>query len=71
MAQPITAAIPGDVDIGSAYTLQIAAQNPTTGATVAGVNISGFVIEATAEGSGTLASGLFAPVLIRQQPGGG
>lgn len=59
MAAPLKASMPDNVDIGSAFTLQVAAQNPTTGATVANVKISGFVIEATATGTGELAYGPF------------
>ena len=59
MAVAKKSAMPDGVDIGSAYTLQIAAQSPTDGSTVAGVKISNFVIEAEASGTGSLDSGVF------------
>jgi hypothetical protein len=59
MAAPMKTSMPDSVDIGSGYTLRIAAQAAVDGSTVAGVNISNFVIEATAVGQGDLSFGLF------------
>lgn len=59
MAAPLKTSMPDNVEIGSAYTLRIAAQSATDGSTVAGVKISNFVIEAQAFGTGPLDSGVF------------
>lgn len=68
MAQPLVVGMPDRIDIGAGYVLQVTAVNPTTGATVSGVNVSNMVIEA--EGAGDLSSGAFIagnPLLITVQ----
>lgn len=55
----MTASMPDNVDIGAAYTLEIAALDPTTGAAVAGVTFSNMELEVVATGTGELAYGPF------------
>ena len=45
MAVPVKTAMPDNVDIGTSYTLQIAALDPTTGNAVSGVTIANMAIE--------------------------
>lgn len=68
MAQAVKIAMPDNVDVDGGYTLQVSAQD-TSGNEVAGVNISAMALEVVATGTGTLASGTFAPVLLRQAGG--
>lgn len=58
--------MPDNVDIGQGWTLRVAALSSTDGSTVSGVKISNMVLEVAAVGSGSLESGVFAPVLLRQ-----
>ena len=44
MAQKLTAAIPEGMDIDGGWTLQLAAVDPSTGAAVSGVTVSGIVL---------------------------
>ena len=41
MAAPLTASIPPGLDLGAAYVIQFTALNPTSGAVVANVTVSG------------------------------
>lgn len=72
MAKSVVTGMPRDIDIGQGYTVRIAALDPATGAAVASVNISTMALEVSALGTGTLASGVFEPVLLRTAaPSGG
>lgn len=52
MAQKQSAAMPQDLDLVSAWKIQFAAVDPTTGAAVSGVNVSGAaIIAAQLEGT--------------------
>lgn len=65
MAAPMSLGMPESLDVGSGYTLQVTALNPTTGATISGVKVTEMVIEA--EGVGDLSSGAFTvanPILL-------
>ena len=46
MAQPLDVNMPEGLDVQKGYTLRVTALDPTTGATVAGVNITTVVITA-------------------------
>ena len=52
MAQPLTAPMPPDLDLPDGYVVEWAAINPTTGANVAGVVVSGVSIFGTVLGAG-------------------
>jgi len=41
MSQPLRAGLPASLDLGPGYVFQFTALNPTTGALVANVNVSG------------------------------
>ena len=47
MAQKLTADLPPDFDLPSSYVIQLTAVDPTTGATVSGVNVSNVAIMAS------------------------
>lgn len=57
MAAPLNVWMPDNVDLGAGYTLRVTALSPTTGALVAGVNVTTTVIEGA--GTGDLSSGDF------------
>lgn len=62
MAQPLIAPLPPDLDLPSGYKVQLSAVDPTTGATVTGVNISQFsllVTDVTGGGGSGLTVGPF------------
>jgi hypothetical protein len=62
MAQKLTAALPPDFDLPANFIVQLAAVNPTTGANVAGVNVSNVAIMAAPITPDTEESGpLFVP----------
>ena len=65
MAVAVKIAMPDNVIIGNGYSLFVSAQD-TSGSEVATVKISNMAIEVTNLSGGDLASGVFAPVLIRQ-----
>ena len=67
MAKAIKVTMPELVTIGNGYSLFVSAQD-TSGNEVATVKINNMAIEVIAEGLGPLDSGVFAPVLLRQQP---
>lgn len=68
MAQKLTAALPPDFDLGANFIVQLAAVDPTTGAAVAGVNVSNValmgkaVVAASAQDPGPDYVPLFLPV---------
>ena len=51
MAQPLTAPMPPDLDLPDGYVVEWAAINPTTGADVSGVVVSGVSIFGTVLGT--------------------
>jgi len=54
MSAPMTAPMAHPLDMGAAYTLQFTALSPTTGAVVAGVNVSQATLTVQNIGGGNL-----------------
>lgn len=75
MAKKLKADLPPDFDLPANFVVQLTAVDPTTGALVAGVNVSNVAIMAapvtppTADNIGPDYSPLFIPIV--ETPGGG
>lgn len=70
MAQKLKASLPPDLDLGSGYTLEFAAVDPTTGAAVTGVAVSSAYMVVAQISPGTpsdLQTELFVPLLTPVQ----
>jgi hypothetical protein len=65
MAQKLTAAIPADLDLPANFIVQLSAVDPSTGALVSGINVSGVAIIAQPAIPGTADE---APSLVPVQP---
>ena len=57
MSAPVLAPLPENLDLEANYTLRVVAVDPTTGATVPGVNIGATVITATPVAAGGITDG--------------
>lgn len=69
MPEPITAGLPPDLVLGAGYVIRLAALNPTTGATVAGVTLSNVSIFVRNVGEGAVGDLTSGPWLL--VPGAG
>ncbi len=66
MAQPLTVALPPNLDLWPGCIIRVTAVDPTTGAGVAGVNVAKISIEGVSDNPGALAGSGF--VLLLQKP---
>lgn len=70
MSQALTAALAGDLDLPDGYQVVWAAIDPTTGADVSGVAVSGVSIFGTALGAGSgTQTGQLGPFMLVPGPG--
>jgi len=69
VAAALKAAMPPDLDLPDGYIVQWAAVDPTTGADVAGVVVSGVSIFGTMLGQGADGSALSGPYMLVAGPG--
>jgi hypothetical protein len=67
MAQPLTVALPPELELWGGCTIRVTALDPTTGATMSGVLVENIVIDVDNIGGTDLTSGEFKPVLVRTQ----
>lgn len=65
MAQPLTVALPPGLELSSGYIIRVTAVSPTTGNTVAGVNVSDVTFQVGDEGR-NLGEGLPNILLLRE-----
>jgi hypothetical protein len=63
MAQPLTVALPPNLDLGAGYIIRVTALDAATGADVAGVNVSNITFEVDDLGHVDLGSGPFVALL--------
>lgn len=68
MARPLTLALPVDLDLDETYQIRVTALDPTTGNTVAGVNVADVTLIVDNMGGGPLASGSFGPFMLVPGP---
>ena len=66
MPEPLTASMPPAIACTDSYIVRIAALDPTTGAAVAGVNISGMTIQAVNLTGGPASDLAVMPFLVPQ-----
>ena len=67
MAKPFAIALPPDHILAGDYKIRVTAIDPTTGAVVAGVNVSNVTMQVEQFAGGSLTSGIFQalnPVLV-------
>ncbi len=69
MSVPLIAALPGDMDLPDGYIVTWAAIDPTTGADVAGVKVSGVSMFGTLLGTGDNSTVNFGPFMLVPGPG--
>lgn len=69
MAEPYTAAMPADLDLGGNYTLRLTAIDPATGNKVNGITVSSLAIYVLNTGSGSSGDLAVGPYLL--VPGSG
>jgi hypothetical protein len=62
MAQPLVVSLPPGLDLWGGCIIRVTAVDPTTGAGVAGVEVSNISFEGTSDDPGQLAYGPFALV---------
>ena len=67
MAQPLTVALPPNLDLWGGCKLRVTALDPATGAVVGGVDVSSVTLEVDNTGSGDLD---FGPFMLVTGPGG-
>lgn len=68
MAAPVKTSMPGDVDIGAAFTLRIAALDQSTGNAVAGVTFSNMMLEVSVPEGADVTALEFGPFLLVAGP---
>lgn len=69
MAEPLIVALPAGLDLDDTYQIRVAALDPATGNTVAGVNVADVTLIVDNVGGGDLASGTFGPFMLVPGPG--
>jgi hypothetical protein len=67
MAQPLIVPLPPGLDLGGGTEIRVTALDPTTGNTVAGVNVSNVTLEVDEIGGASLEYG---PFMLVTGPGG-
>ncbi len=65
MSLPVKAGFPDNMDLADGYVIRFTAVDASTGAVVTAVKVSAASILCTTTGTTELASGVFAPVLLR------
>lgn len=68
MSQPLTVALPANLDLDDTYTIRVTALDPTTGNTVSGVNVGTVTLMVDNLSGGSLASGTFGPFMLVPGP---
>ena len=69
MSEPLTVALPPGLDLNDAYQIRVTALDPTTGATVSGVDVGVVTLIVDNVSGGDLTSGTFGPFLLVPGPG--
>lgn len=68
MAQPIELPLPPNLELDDTYVVRVTAIDPTTGNTVAGVQVGAVTLMVDNLSGGDLASGTFGPFMLVPGP---
>ena len=69
MSKPFIIPLPPEFDLDDTYQISVTALDPTTGNTVAGVNVATVTLIVDNATGGSLASGTFGPFMLVPGPG--